>query len=67
MDIIRQSACLVINSIRVNSYVVLFSCGRLDQVGSGFIGDPNLKTFIGKLVPNACSWLDSQCLNLSFL
>ena len=32
LDVMRQSACLVVNSIRVSSYGFLFNCTTVGQV-----------------------------------
>ena len=51
MDIMRQSACLVVNPITADSYGFLFNCTRVGQ-------DSDLmKALISWLVPDACRWL----------
>ena len=62
MAIMRQSVCLVINPIMVNSYGSIINCTTVNH-GSGFIpnDDPGLH-FTRGLVPNVCFWLDQPWL-----
>ena len=49
MDIMRQSACLVVNPITVYSYGFLINCRMVGQASDG----PGL-ALISWLVPDAC-------------
>ena len=63
MDIMRQSACLVVNPITVCSYGLLFKCMMRGR-GSGL----NLNDDPGvKLSLDACLWLSPLWLNLRWL
>ena len=42
MDVMRQSACLVVNPVGVNKFAVLFNCM---PVGHGSDSRPNIKLF----------------------
>ena len=51
MDIMRLSACLVVNQITVDSYSFLFNCmtsGQASDLNDG----PDVKFY-----PDACHWL----------
>ena len=55
MDIMRQSACLVVNPITVDSYVFLFNCTMVGQASD--LMTARHKALIRWLVPDACRWL----------
>ena len=64
LDIMRQSACLVLNPITIYSYGFLFNCTTVGQASDSM----RLihKALIGGLVPDAYLWLDPPWLNLRF-
>ena len=51
LDIMRQSACLVLNTITVNSYGFLFNCTTVGQASDSMT--TLTKALIGGLVPDA--------------
>ena len=57
MDLMWQSACLVVNAITAYSYGFLLNCTNVDQT---------FKAFTRGLVPDACVWLGPPWLNLRF-
>ena len=53
MNIMRQSACLVVNPITVNKYGFLFNCTAVGQASDLMTA----LTLIHWLVPDVCRWL----------
>ena len=44
LNVMRQSACLVINSIKVDNFAVLSNCTPVDRASDSYDG-PDLKLF----------------------
>ena len=60
----RQSACLVVNVIRVYSYGFLFNCMTMGQASDTMM--VLTVSLIGWLVPDACFGLGPPWFNLKF-
>ena len=65
MDITRQSACLVVNTISVYSYVFHFNSTTVVQASDRLNGVLDVKLPSG-LVSDACLWLGPPWLNVRF-
>ena len=63
LDIMRQSACLVLNPITVYSYGFLFNCTTVGQASDSMTA---LTSLIGVLGPDAYLLLDPPWLSLGF-
>ena len=47
LNVMRQSACLVINQITVDSYAALFNCTPVDRASDSMMADLKLFILVG--------------------